>query len=114
MSDPTSEAPPRTVRNAVFGSVMVGVVGAFVYLGNMPGPPVMPATEQHAGLKEDAQCLSCHHWPQLAPPGAQLVKPLGANHPPPRPKKLRPVMVDGGLVTPTEPQWECLKCHRPR
>ncbi|MBI5495693.1 MAG: hypothetical protein HY904_11765 [Deltaproteobacteria bacterium] len=94
---------------------MVAVCAAFIGLSMLEGPPQMPMNERHRNLKEDPPCLTCHNWPDKLPsPLPEGFKPMSANHPPPRPKKVRPVISDGGAnEAPPAPQFECLKCHRP-
>lgn len=94
----------RRKRTLAFTVVMLGVLGAFIGLSSMEGPPAMKNDAIHKDLK-DWQCLSCHTWPNAAVPGPN---PLTKDHPPPRPKKPSAIAKEG----PAE-QFECIKCHAP-
>ncbi len=110
---PAAPPPDRTKRTLFFTVGMAAVVGTFFWLSSLQGPPMMGPREQHKGLKDDTMCLSCHNWSDAVAKGAPG-KALGPNHPPARPKKHRPTVVDGGLETSNAPLWECIKCHAPR
>ncbi|MEW5854504.1 MAG: hypothetical protein AB2A00_37355 [Myxococcota bacterium] len=122
MTDTTDSPPPSTPpaagrqkKTVVFAAGLLAVLAVFIVLSMLGGPPAMPRNDIHKALKTDTSCLACHNWPDHLGPGESVVKPLGANHPPPRPKKKRPgtdVDAGAGVVAPME--FECIKCHAPR
>ena len=112
--NPAPGGMPAGKKTAIFAGGLLVVLAVFIGLSLMEGPPIMPANEVHKPLKKDAECLGCHNWPDQLPAGASVMKPLGKDHPPPRPKKRKPVAQDGAAAAPIPVEFECLKCHAPR
>lgn len=110
----TASAPKQGygTKTTVFAVILLAILMLFLKLGSLPGPPDLPTTPAHQGLTKDPQCLACHHWPALLPPGTTVSHPLGENHPPARPKKKRAVATDAGVAFSTVTEFECIKCHR--
>jgi len=107
---PPPNSSAKLKRTVVFSVVMVAVLGTFIWLSSLEGPPPMKRDAVHKDLTRDWQCLSCHTWP--GPNAPAVIKPLPKSHPPPRPKKKLPVNADGSVDGPPE-QFDCLKCHAP-
>ena len=112
---PAGEVPGKGKQTVRFAAVMAAVLLAFVWLSSLGGPPMMPADKDHPkDMKDDNRCLmECHNWESEVTKGAPKVKKaMGPNHPPPRQKRKKLYLPDGGVDP--RPNPECLKCHTPR
>jgi hypothetical protein len=102
------ERRKKTIRFVV---LMAAVLGTFVFLSILEGPPAMPRDSDHVGVVDDRQCMrECHDWQENVDKGAPKVKsPMGAKHPAPRYKKGS--RFDAGAGVNVEAPPVCLKCH---